>query len=181
MNATETRPETRRRPATRPSRLLAAVVAAILVPLTVLAVGWHPWSRDAGPSDSSPDVTAPAHDVEILSVDFDPPPGSPVASDKSRALLVVVDNRGTESESKLLVEADVLAPGEERVAAQMSEPVTSLAAGEVRVVRFESLPDGIARKQSWLKVQVKPAEGSAESADAAKTVLVDWASILKVD
>jgi hypothetical protein len=153
--------------------LMVLLAAALLVVLAGLVIYSKLIATDAvGPS---PDVVqAPArekHDVAVLSADFDPPLSK--VGNKQPALLVVVDNRGTETEAGLIVHARLAAENPADVKLQLRERVASLAPGEVKVVRFGDLA-GLPRNPSyWLTVEVVSAQSEANFVSSLKTLRVD--------
>jgi hypothetical protein len=187
---TETRPAVGRR---RLSHIRLLPLLCALVALAVIALAlWRSWGSPADSQPQSAVESVPlARDVAVLSVDFDPPLGSTGGSARPRALLVVVDNRGTDPQTKLFVEAQVLSRNVDRngdendgaAVGKVVEQISALTPGEVRVVRFErigQLPNIDPHQQATVSVRVRPTEG-AGFPDDSKSLLVDWASVLRVE
>ncbi len=152
---------------------MVPLAAALLVVLVGLVAYTKLISTEAGAP--SPDVVqAPArekHDVAVLSADFDPPLGA--LGGREPTLLVAVDNRGTETESGLVVHARLAADNPSDVKLALRERVASLAPGEVKVVRFAGFT-GLPRNPSyWLTVEVEPAHSEANFVNNVKTLRVD--------
>jgi hypothetical protein len=180
---TETRPVVGRVRRLGRLRLLPVLCAVVAFAAIALAV-WRSWGSPADvPAPSTVDSVPLARDVAVLSVDFDPPLGSTGASARQRALLVVVDNRGTDPQSKLVVEAEVLNRDNGAAIGKVVEPINALTPGEVRVVRFEQigqLPNVDPHQQATVSVRVRPTDGTGFP-DGGKSLLVDWASVLRVE
>lgn len=160
-------------------------ILCVLVALAALILlVWRSWSWPIdGQARGTLESTPLAHDVAVLSVDFDPPLGSVAGSGRQRALLAVVDNRGTESQAKLLVEAEVVRTSDGVALGKLVEPITTLTPGEVRVVRFERIGQSAKvepSQQTTVVVRVRPTTGDGFP-DDSKSLVVDWASVLKVD
>jgi hypothetical protein len=152
-----------------------ALAAAVLAALAGLVGYTRLNATDAG-SPSPATVQAPVrdkHDVAVLSVDFDPPLGSAWPADKEPALLVAIDNRGTETESALAVQVSLTGDSQADVRAKLSEPISSLAPGEVKVVRFAGAANLPIRSSQWVIVEVAPTRDGAGFAKNTKAVRLD--------
>ena len=179
----ETQPRVGR--AKRSRRVPPALVLSVLLGLGALAIViWQgiDWQTDTTPVNTVESVRL-AEDVAILSIDFDPPLGSVAGSTRQRALLAVVDNRGTEPQPKLLVEAEVVNADSGATLGKAVERVTNLTPGEVKVVRFErigQIAEISPQSRTSLIVRVRSAVGNGPP-NGTKSLLVEWASVLKVD
>ena len=158
--------------------------AFVVVPATALLVvfvglGGYARLTATGVDRPTPSPTAvqiPArdkHDIAVLSVDFDPPLGTPGRRSKDSALLVAVDNRGTETGKDLVLVVRLAAEDLAEVTARFEEPVGKLAPGEVKVVRLTGLADVPLRSSRWLTVQVEPIQGETNVANNSKTLRID--------
>jgi len=114
-----------------------------------------------------------AHELAVLAVDFDPPLNSTrILSGGGVTLLVAVENRGLSEEKEVSVSARLLAPNDQtgpRELASETVYVKSLAAGEVRVVRFNQVSQLPQHESYQLVVQIKPVAGETDTADNVRS------------
>lgn len=118
-------------------------------------------------------VVPRAHELAVLAVDFDPPLNyTRIMSSGGVTLLVAVENRGLSEEKEVSVSARLLAPNDQsgpRELASETVCVKSLAAGEVRVVRFNQVSQLPQHDSYQLVVQIEPVAGEADAADNVRS------------
>lgn len=113
----------------------------------------------------------PRHDLAVISLDFDPPlrvlQVERVASDLS--LLVAIDNKGTFTERKVAVVAELRSQGDELLARQQKE-VESIAPGQATVVKLSGFGKLPARPGYVVSVRVEAVAGEANLDNNATTL-----------
>jgi hypothetical protein len=110
------------------------------------------------------------HDLAILAVDFDPPLSYQelIVRRRSIALLVVIENRGTATERDVVVRAELTTPEDKELDLSRSSAVTSIAPGEIQIVRFDHLTKFPYHETYHLEVVVEPAPGEGNVGDNNK-------------
>lgn len=110
------------------------------------------------------------HDLAILGIEFDPPLRYDEVMAAGRlALLVAVENRGSYLESDILVEARLLGASESDEILRQTAHLDTIAPGEVRIARFESLRLLPYRPTYTLVVTVSPLPGETRLSDNQRT------------
>jgi hypothetical protein len=105
-------------------------------------------------------------DLAILGIEFNPPlKYEEVLAAGRLTLLVAVENRGLVVENNVLVEARLADVTDSDVLARRSERLDTLAPGEVRLVRFDSLALIPYRSAYLMTVSVTPAPGETHTLD----------------
>ena len=132
---------------------------------------------DKTPAASSPEqLTEPLpvddgkHNLAVMAVDFDPPLSYKqlMVRREAVALLVVVENTGTETEQDVVVQARLSAPADPEFVLTQDASVASIAPGEVQIVRFDGLDKIPYHPAYYLEVVVVPVEGEIELSDNSK-------------
>ena len=110
------------------------------------------------------------HDLAILAIDFDPPLDCTdiwVQRDQV-TLLVAVENRGRSLEEGAAITAELADLEDNEILLKHSTTLTSLAPGEVEVIRFSGIVNPPYRKGYRLEVEVSPCDGEWALADNTK-------------
>lgn len=137
---------------------------------------------DKTPVASIPDLFASPlkpedrnHDLAILAVEFDPPLSYQrlIIRQRAVALLVVVENTGTETERKATVNAKLTSPDDPDFVLARDAGVESIAPGEVQIVRFASLGEIPYHPSYHLEVSVDPVKGESDLSDNRKAFEIE--------
>ncbi len=117
----------------------------------------------------------PDHDLAILAVEFNPPLSYQrlIIRQRAVALLVVVENTGTETERKATVNAKLTTREDPDFVLARSAGVKSIAPGEVQIVRFASLGEIPYHPSYQLEVAVDPVEGELDLSDNRKAFEIE--------
>lgn len=111
-----------------------------------------------------------SRDLAILGIEFNPPlRAEEVVAAGRLAMLVAVENRGLSEESQVVVEASLTGAGEAEALVKRSEILKSIAPGEVRLVRFESLALLPYRSAYVMTVSVPPLPNETRTADNVRS------------
>jgi len=133
--------------------------------------------RDATPAAGAPelfDSPLPGEDKEhnlaILAVDFDPPLDYQqlIIKRRSIALLVAVENRGASTERDVAVRAQLSSPEDPDLLFSQGASISSIAPGEIQVVRFARFGQIPYHQFYRLEVTVDPVEGESDLIDNSK-------------
>jgi len=166
------------------TRIVAVALAATALVVAAGLVGFARLNATDGGEPAPAAVQVPVretHDVAVLSVDLDPPLGAAGQGNREPSLLVAVDNRGTETEKGLAVVARLTTENQAETTAKLVEHVSTLAPGEVKVVRFSGGADLPLKSSYWLTIQVEPAQGEINFANNSKTLRIDGLAALRKD
>jgi len=131
---------------------------------------------DKTPVASTPDLfTSPLtagvrHNLAVLAVDFDPPLSYQqlIIRRKSVALLVAVENTGSETERNVTVRAQLSSPEDADLILTQGASVASIAPGEIQIVRFARLGEIPYHQAYSLEVSVAPVDGEIDLRDNSK-------------
>jgi hypothetical protein len=139
---------------------LAACADVEVVDKTPVASTPAPVTRPSGAGPES-------HNLAVLAVDFDPPLDYEqlIIRRQSVALLVAVENTGTQTERDITVRAQLSAPADPDFVLTQGASLASLAPGEIQVVRFARLGEVPYYQAYYLEVVVDPVEGEIELSD----------------
>jgi hypothetical protein len=132
--------------------------------------------------DKTPDANAPEqlieplpaddgkHNLAVMAVDFDPPLSYKqlIVRRQAIALLVVVENTGTETEQDVAVQAQLSTPEDPEFALTRDASVASIAPGEVQIVRFDRLGEIPYHQAYYLEVVVESVDGEVDLSDNSK-------------
>jgi hypothetical protein len=132
--------------------------------------------------DKTPDANAPEqlieplpaddgkHNLAVMAVDFDPPLSYKqlIVRRQAIALLVVVENTGTETEQDVAIRVRLSTPEEPEFLLTQDASVASIAPGEVQIVRFDPLGEIPYHQAYHLEVLVDPVDGEADLGDNSK-------------
>lgn len=150
---------------------------ALLLVLSVITGCVEVEVRDATPAASAPDTFASPlpgedkdHNLAILAVDFDPPLDYQqlIILRRSITLLVAVENRGTSTEREVAVRAKLSTPEDPDLLFSQGASVSSIAPGEIQVVRFAQFGRIPYHQIFRLEVAVDPVKGESDLADNSK-------------
>jgi hypothetical protein len=110
------------------------------------------------------------HNLAVLAVDFDPPLSYKqlIIRRQAIALLVVVENRGAESEQDVVVRAQLSTPENPDFVLTQDASVASIAPGEVQIVRFARLGKIPYHQAYYLEVIADPVDGETDLSDNSK-------------
>ena len=110
------------------------------------------------------------HDLAVLAVEFDPPLSYQrlIIRQQAVALLVVLENLGTETERNATVRAHLSSPDDPGFVLAHEATVESIAPGEVQIVRFARLGEIPYHRSYHLNVSVDPVEGEFDQGDNQK-------------
>jgi hypothetical protein len=135
---------------------LIEVVQPVTAPITPLAT-----------------VAPDEREVAIMGVDFDPPlDAAQIMSNGGVTLLVAIENQGRVAEPVVRVSAKLFDPQDTTTSGELvNETITvrSLAAGEVRVVRFTQVTELPLRSRYKLIVEVVPVTGERDHDNNVRT------------
>lgn len=132
---------------------------------------------DKTPVASTPDTfTSPLpvdsgqHNLAILAVDFDPPLTYQqlIVRRQSVALLVAIENTGTDTERDVTVRAQLSTPENPDFLLTQGASLASVAPGEIQVVRFARLGEIPYHQTYYLEVAVDPVDGEVDLNDNRK-------------
>lgn len=157
-------------------RLLGCFVALLLTLVAItgcVEVEVRDATPAAGPSDT---LTSPLpgenkeHNMAILAVDFDPPLDYQqlIILRRSIALLVAVENRGPSTERDVAVRAQLSTPEDPDISFSQGASISSIAPGEIQVVRFAGFGQIPYYQIYRLEVAVDPVEGESYLLDNSK-------------
>lgn len=156
-------------------RLVAVRLATMVCSLSL--AGCSGYGMDIMEQVPAPLTEAPAaasvpaeHDLAILAIDFNPPlDQGDLSSEMGQVtLLIAVENRGLTQEKRVSVSAELSDARRSETLLRQSTTLTSLAPGEVQVVRFSGISNVPYRKTYQLEVRVSPVEGEWAWANNAK-------------
>lgn len=110
------------------------------------------------------------HNLAVMAVDFDPPLSYEqlIIRRQAIALLVVVENTGTETERDVMVRAQLSVPEDPEFVLEQESVVASIAPGEVQIVRFSRLGKIPFHRAYHLEVAVEPVDGETDLSDNSK-------------
>jgi hypothetical protein len=126
---------------------------------------------DSTPAAASPDLFGsplPAgqekHDLAVMAADVDPPLNYQqlILHRQSVALLVVIENMGSGTERGITVQAQLTSPEDPSLSLTREARVTSIAPGEIQIVRFSRLGEIPYRQTYRLEVTVVPLPGETD-------------------
>ena len=161
----------------RNRRLKLPWITGALLILAMLAGCAEVEVVDKTPAASTPELlTSPLaeddgkHNLAVMAVDFDPPLSYKqlIIRRQAIALLVVVENTGTETEQDVAVQARLSAPADPEFVLTQDASVASIAPGEVQIVRFDGLDKIPYHPAYYLEVVVVPVDGEIELSDNSK-------------
>lgn len=149
--------------------------AFLLILLSLAACGVE--VVDQTPAASTPDlfsspltVGSERHNLAVMAVEFDPPLSYQqlIVRRQSVALLVVVENTGTMTEREVTVRAQLSSPESSDFSLTQGASVTSIAPGEIQIVRFARLGEIPYYRSYLLEVAVEPVAGEVDVGDNRK-------------
>jgi len=147
---------------------LALLLAMLILPGCTLSIEVSP---GAGRTSAAATAVPQTHALALAAVDFDPPLDyNQIILSRGVTLLVAVANQGLSEESHIRVTARLVVPdaaGGPRELMNELVVIRSLAAGELRVVRFSQGTNLPRRGRYRLHVQVEPVAGEADTGDNA--------------
>jgi len=111
-------------------------------------------------------VTGAAHDIAIMGIDFAPPLKQALSSNQI-TLLVAIENRGTQVENNVVVEARLLSGTQESLLQGVSR-VEAIAPGEVKIASFSDFAPVPPKPDYQLAVHVSGVPGETRLADNDK-------------
>jgi hypothetical protein len=162
----------------RDGRFMLPWIAVVLVLVTpILAACGEVQITDKTPAVSTPDsFTSPPsighgrHDLAVMAVDFDPRLSYQqlIIRRESVALLVVVENPGTETERDVAVRAQLSTPEDPDFLLTQGASVASIAPGEIQIVRFARLGNIPYHETYYLEVAVDPVAGEIDLSNNKK-------------
>jgi hypothetical protein len=153
---------------------ITGILVLILVTLAACAevevVDKTPTASTPNPFTSPLPVSQEKHNLAILAVDFDPPLTYQqlIIRRQSVALLVAVENTGTETEQDVTVRAQLSTPENSEFLLTQGASVASIAPGEIQIVRFARLGEIPYHQTYSLEVIVDPVDGEADLSENRK-------------
>ncbi len=149
---------------------LALILVSLAACAEVKVVDKTPEASKSDPLASPPAVGYGKHNLAILAVDFDPPLSYQQLTIRrqSVALLVVVENTGSETERNVMVRAQLSTPEDPDFLLTQGASLASIAPGEVQIVRFDRLGEIPYHQAYLLEVSVDPVEGETDLSDNSK-------------
>ena len=107
-----------------------------------------------------------ARDLAILGIEFNPPLRyEDVVAAGRLTMMAAVENRGVSAEYDVVVEARLVGSSDSDVLVRRTERLQSIAPGEVRLVRFESMALIPYRPAYLMTVSVAPVPGETHVSD----------------
>jgi len=108
-----------------------------------------------------------SHNLAVIAVDFDPPLNYQqlIIQRRSVSLLAAVENSGNSTEQDVTVWVKLSAPDDTDLSQTRRVSITSIAPGEVRVVRFAHLGEIPYHQAYHLEVMVEPVDGESDYTD----------------
>jgi len=153
------------------------LICALLLVLLAITGCVEVEVRDATPAASASEAfTSPLpgedkeHNLAILAVDFDPPLDYQqlIILRRSITLLVAVENRGASTERDLAVRAQLSTPEDPDLVFSQGASISSIAPGEIQVVRFAQFGRIPYHQIFRLEVTVDPIDGESDLTDNSK-------------
>ncbi len=107
------------------------------------------------------------HNLAVIAVDFDPPLNYQqlIIQRRSVSLLAAVENSGNSAEQDVTVWVQLTTPDDPELFQTRGASMTSIAPGEVRVVRFAHLGEIPYHQTYHLEVMVEPVNGESDYTD----------------
>ena len=145
--------------------LVFVLLAVTLCSILVSGCGGMEISEQApaplGEVSQAGELLPAEHDLAVLAIDFDPPLDSRDLWTEwgDVTLLAAVENRGLTQESGVTISVSLSAPRTSEFLLERFATLSSLAPGEVQVVRFAGISNVPYRSAYRLVVEVSPAEG----------------------
>jgi hypothetical protein len=132
--------------------------------------------------DTTPSVIAPEtltsplpaasgeHNLAVLALDFDPALNYQqlIVRRQSVALLVVIENTGGSTERNVTVRAQLSSPEDPDLLLTQEASVSSIAPGEIQIVRFAPMKEIPFHETFHLEVMVDPMDGEKDLSDNRK-------------
>jgi hypothetical protein len=111
-----------------------------------------------------------AHDLAVLTLDFDPPLNYQqlIMRPQSAQLLVAVENRGTSTERDVIVRVELTTPEDPDMVLTQAASLASIAPGEIQVASFTRLGDLPYHQIYHLEVMVDSVNGESNLGDNRK-------------
>lgn len=132
-------------------------------------------STPNSPTTPSPGVSPSAggggdHNLAVLTVDFDPPLDYQqlIMQRQSVALLVTIENTGSNIERNLTVRAQLSTPEDADLFLTQGASIASIAPGTVQAVRFSRFGELPYHQTYHLEVMVDPVDGERDLSDNRK-------------
>jgi hypothetical protein len=153
---------------------ITGILVLILVTLAACAevevVDKTPTASTPNPFTRPLPVSQEKHNLAILAVDFDPPLTYQqlIIRRQSVALLVAVENTGTETEQDVTVRAQLSTPENSEFLLTQGASVASIAPGEIQIVHFARLGEIPYHQTYSLEVIVDPVDGEADLSENRK-------------
>jgi hypothetical protein len=122
---------------------------------------------------NNPTLTpADTHDVRIISLHLEPAINNNGTVDtlENRTLLVAIDNNGNKAESNISVALAVKSDSDKESLISQTQNITTLAPGEVKVLKFGGLSTLPSRPAYKLIVDTVAVPGEVKTADNSKTL-----------
>jgi hypothetical protein len=119
---------------------------------------------------SPPPVASGERNLAVLALDFDPPLSYRhlILRRQAVALLVVVENTGSTTERDVKVQARLSSPEDANLLLTQEAGISSIAPGEIQIVRFSRLSEIPAHLSYHLEVLVEPVAGEKDLSDNRK-------------
>lgn len=150
--------------------LLTLAVVVLTGCVQVEVVDTTPAASTSEPVASLPSVASGVCNLAILAVDFDPPLDYQhlIIERRSVALLVAIENTGSDSNHNVAVRAELSTPQDSSFFLTQGASIASIAPGEVRVLRFSRLGDIPYYQAYHLEVMIDPVVGESDLDDNRK-------------
>jgi hypothetical protein len=153
------------------------IAAALLLLLLSVAACTDVQVVDTTPFAAAPEAfTSPLqegedrHNLAVLAVEFDPPLDYQqlIILRQPVALLVVIENTGRATERDVTVRAELTSPEDPDLLLTQGASVSSIAPGEIQLVRFARLGEIPYHETYHLEVFVDPVDGETGLTDNRK-------------
>jgi hypothetical protein len=150
--------------------ILVLILVTLAACVEVEVVDTTPAAGTLNPFISPPPVSHEKHNLAILAVDFDPPLTYQqlIVRRQSVALLVAIENTGTAAEQDVMVRAQLSTPENSDFLLTQGASLTSIAPGEIQIVRFARLGEIPYHQTYYLEVIADPVDGEIDFSDNRK-------------
>jgi hypothetical protein len=149
---------------------LVLVLVALAGCADVQVVDTMPGAIAAGTLISPPPAASGERNLAVLALDFDPALNyrQLIRRRQSVALLVVVENTGISTERNVRVQAQLSSSEDPNLLLTQEAGISSIAPGEIQIVRFSPLGEIPFHLTYHLEVMVDPVAGEKDLSDNRK-------------
>ncbi len=159
------------------TRFMRPALAGVLLLILVLLAGCAEVQEVEPAASGTPDLfVSPLsgeegdHNLAVMAAVLDPPLQYQqlILRRQSVTLLVAIENRGASTERNVTVRASLTSPRDAKLKLAQEAKVTSIAPGEIQIVRFARLQEIPYYTAYRLEVKVDPVAGEVDVSDNSK-------------